>query len=214
VFPSGQPSHISSAMSSPTSSSNPTGRSRKKGLIISLQVESQNAVDHFNGSVSWFYNFKHTFDWQGTWADDNDVDFVPMISGPWLWDESSKGKKYFFDEKWGSPLCTIEDVIDVLQDAKDMRSNGVEIKRLMGFNEMYNNPPPVDLTPQEAALYWRTLVQPAAIATELELVSPTLNAKTEGVTWFADFLKECYAERNNSQHPCNIELITEEIILI
>jgi hypothetical protein len=52
VFPSGQPSHIPSA--------SPTGRSIKKGLIISLQVDSQNAVDHFNGSVSWFYNYKHT----------------------------------------------------------------------------------------------------------------------------------------------------------
>ena len=88
-----------------------------------------------------------------------------------------------------------------------MRSNGVEIKILMGFNEMYNNPPPVDLTPQEAALYWRRFVQPAAIATGLELVSPTLNARTRAVKWFADFLKECYAERNNSQHPCDIELI-------
>jgi len=108
MFPSGQPSHIPSAISPLTSSSNPTGSSRKKGLIIGLQVESQDAVDHFNGSVSWFYNFKHTpIDWQGTWADDNDVEFVPMIPGPWLWDESGKGEKCFFDEKWGSPLCTL-----------------------------------------------------------------------------------------------------------
>jgi hypothetical protein len=199
VFPSGQPSHIPSA--------SPTGRSIKKGLIISLQVDSQNAVDHFNGSVSWFYNYKHTpIGWQSTWADDNDIEFVPMIPGPWLWNESGKGKKCFFDEG-KSPLCTLTDVIDVLQDAKTTRSNGVEIKRLMGFNEMYNNPPPVDLTPQEAALYWRRLVQPAAIATGLELVSPTLNAKTKGVSWFADFLKECYDKRNDSLYPCDIELI-------
>jgi hypothetical protein len=133
-----------------------------------------------------------------------------MIPKPWLWDESGIYKmKCFFDEKWGSPLCKLNDVIDVLQNAKDMRSNGVEIKRLMGFNEMYNNPPPDgnDLTSQEAALYWRRLVQPAAIATGLDLISPTLNANTEGVTWFANFLKECYSERNNSQHPCDIELI-------
>jgi hypothetical protein len=188
----------------------PTGRSRKKGLIIGFQ-SSQHAVNHFNGSVSWFYNYQHTpFDWQGTWADDNDVEFIPMIPGPWLWDESGKfNKKCFFDEKWGSPLCTLKDVTDVLQDAKDMRINGVEIKRLMGFNEMYNNPPPVgnDLTPKEAALYWRRLVQPAAIATGLELVSPTLNTSNKAVTWFADFLKECYDKRNNSLYPCNVELI-------
>jgi len=87
-----------------------------------------------------------------------------------------------------------------------MRSNGIEIKILIALNELYNNPTPIDLTPQEAALYWRRLVQPAANATGLELVSPTLNAKKSAVTWFADFLKECYDKRNNSLHPCDIEL--------
>jgi hypothetical protein len=81
-----------------------------------------------------------------------------------------------------------------------MRNNGVEIRKLMGFNGMYNNP-----TPDQ---YCRRLVQLAANPTGLEVVSPTLNAKQSAVTWFADFLKECYDKRNDSLYPCDIELST------
>jgi hypothetical protein len=195
----------------PEPSTNPTGSSNKKGLIIGLQVESQDAVDHFNGSVSWFYNYKHTpIDWQGDWANENDVEFIPMIPGPWLWDDTGKAKKCLFDETQTSkPVCTLDEVIGVLWDAKNATSNGVEIKSLMGFNEMYNNPPPIgtDLTPQESALYWGRFVQPAAKATDLELISPTLNAKTGANRWFADFLKACYDLRDDGDDSCDIELI-------
>jgi hypothetical protein len=165
------------------------------------------SAENFNGDVSWFYNYKQTpVLWQGDWADKNQVEFVPMIPQPWLWDDDDKnsGKRCFFDKDEGK-LCTLGDVIDVLTNAKEARKDGVPITSLMGFNEMYNNPD--DLTPAESALYWGMFVQPAAIATELSLISPTLKAKEDGTTWFSDFLKKCYDLKDHDDHPCDVELI-------
>mmetsp|Transcript_18832 Transcript_18832/g.27902 ORF Transcript_18832/g.27902 Transcript_18832/m.27902 type:complete len:97 (+) Transcript_18832:487-777(+) len=68
------------------------------------------------------------------------------------------------------------------------------METLMGFDEMYSDPPPEDLASRLAATYWGKKMQPAAIATSnLVLISPTLNDKnTPGTKGFADFLKECY----------------------
>jgi len=191
--------------------SKPTSFSMKKGLIISPLIESREAVEHYNGSVNWFYNYKQLpIGWQGDWADDNGVEFVPMIAQPWLWSENGADKKCSFSESQTKvPVCSLQNVTEVLQSAIDQRSNGVPVKSVMGFNEMYNDPPPdgKDLTPKDAALYWGKFVQPAANATGLELISPTLNAKSGAVEWFSDFLKECYDLRNDGNHPCNINLI-------
>jgi len=160
--------------------------------------------------VNWFYNFKQTaLGWQGDWADDNDIEYVPMIPQPWLWTEDGLKKSCSFNEtETAIPVCTLQNVIEVLQSAIDGRSNGVPVKSLIGFNEMYNNPPPKgnDLTPYESALYWGKFVQPAATAVGLDLVSPTFNTRRSAIKWFSDFLKECYDLRNDT-NPCDINLI-------
>jgi len=131
-----------------------------------------------------------------------------MIPQPWLWGDNtlSSGKRCFFDPDEDN-VCTVDDVIDVLKKAKDARKDGVAVKSLMGFNEMYNNED--DLTPGESALYWGMFVQPAAIATGLSLISPTLNAKPGASRWFSDFLKRCYDLKDHSAYPCDVNLIAK-----
>jgi len=179
---------------------------KKKGIIINEQI-LRKSVEHFNDVVSWFYNYKVSPDgWQGDWAIQNDIEFVPMVSKPWLWSANStwEDRKCYFTEETTPMSCDVQDVIDGINVAK---GTGVKMETLMGFNEMYNNPPPEDLTPQLAASYWGKYVQPAAIATNLELISPTLNAKTGATKWFAEFLKRCYDLRNNDQNYCDVDLI-------
>lgn len=125
-----------------------------------------------------------------------------MIPKPYVNYNDGSIRCYFESSK--SPTCTLEDVINVLTEAKEARTTPVQY--LMGFNEMYNNLPPEDLTPQKAAEYWRTFVQPAAVAVGLKLVSPTTKANEKGTVWFADFLKACWDTRNEAL-PCDIELI-------
>ena len=180
----------------------------KKGIIINAGSVCRKSVEHFNDVVSWFYNYRLTPDgWHGDWAVQNDIEFVPMISNPWLMSANSTwgDRKCYFAEESTQTLCELQDVIDVINVAK---STGVKMEKLMGFNEMYNNPPPEDLTPQLAASYWGKYVQPAAIATNLVLVSPTVNARLQGTAWFAAFLQECYDLRDPTvENYCDVDLI-------
>ena len=213
--------HQSNATSSLSSSQQRRvrGASQKRGLIMNKQIV-QSSANHFKNHASWFYNYMQSpLFWQGDWADQNDVEFVPMIPQPWLNHEN--GTKQCVFHSYSDPslpwngwkklsLCTLQDVIATLAKAKaDRLQSRVGIKYLMGFNEMYNNPPPAgkDLTPKEAAYYWRVYVQPAAVANNLDLVSPTLNKTKNAIRWFAKFLKQCYAKRNDQEYPCDIDLI-------
>lgn len=167
-----------------------TQRSQKRGLIMNKQI-IQSSAEHFRNDASWFYNYMQApLNWQGDWADANGIEFVPMIPQPWL-NHVNGTKKCVFPSMddptvsyngWNKlDLCTTQGTIDTLAHAKAERSSnarggGVGMHYLMGFNEMYNNPPPVgkDITPQEAAYYWRIFIQPAAVANGLKLVSPTV----------------------------------------
>lgn len=204
-----------------SSSSSSRGRrlSQKRGLIMNKQVV-QSSADFFSNHASWFYNYMQSpLDWQGDWADAHDIEFVPMIPQPWLNHENGTKKCVFHSfsdpslpwNNWKKlNICTLENVIDTLAKAKADRSKSrVGIKYLIGFNEMYNNPPPIgkDLKPEEAAYYWRIYVQPAAVANELDLVSPTVGKTKKAIRWFAKFLKQCYGKRNDQEYPCDINLI-------
>jgi hypothetical protein len=213
------PSNFPSALPSEVPSVTPSEKSLpKRGLIIG-QRSQETAAGHFKNSTSWFYNYLQSpFEWQGKWADTNDIEFVPMIPKPWLNYEDGS-KKCIFHSVWDQslpwdnikslPLCTQEDVVENLRNAITARRNGIRPRYLIGFNEMYNNPPPKgkDLTPSETAHYWAVYIQPAAIANNLDLVSPTVGGYKKGINWFSDFLKRCYDKRNDQDYPCDIELI-------
>lgn len=159
----------------------------------------QASAEHFNDSVSWFYNYKQApLGWQATWARDNNVEFVPMFSKDWLNNPDGTILCKYEDSN-NYPTCTTQDAIDVISDA--VSNSGVTIKYLMGFNEMYNNPGD-DMTPLQAAEYWAKHVQPAAVDQNLRLVSPTVQAKTNAVNWFSDFLREC-----DAMVDCDVDLI-------
>ena len=193
----------------------------KSGLIIGAKVR-EISVKHFQNSTSWFYNYKQNpLTWQAKWADTNGIEFVPMIPKPWLNNEDGS-HQCIFHSIWNHslphgnkfqhlPLCTEEDVVDKLRNTMSARINGTKPRYLLGFNEMYNNPPPKgeDLTPEEAAYYWALYIQPAAIANNLDLVSPTVGGRQKGLSWFSNFLKRCYDKRNDENYPCDIELISK-----
>ena len=195
-----------------------TTRSTKRGLIIGRSVTRSMLGENFNdGAVSWFYNYGHRLkEWELEWADSNNVEYVPMISKAELKDTDGEALCIFGNITRLSALkrtarrrrfCKLQVVIKELQSTIAARANGIPVRYLMGFNEMYNNGPPIDLTPEEAADYWRFYVQPAAIATNLTLVSPTTKGNDKGVTWFSEFLRICYDHRYDEQHPCDIDLI-------
>jgi hypothetical protein len=176
----------------------------KQGLILGWH-ERQASANHFKDTASWFYNYgQRASKWQGEWADANGIEFVPMISKDYLrkpegWQDIS----CYFNTTL--PTCTQQDVIDIIRTSIGERA--IAPKFLIGFNEMYNNPPPIDLTPEVAALYWGKYVQPAAIANNLILVSPTTADSRRGIEWFSTFLKRCYDKRNDPQFPCYVEVI-------
>ena len=189
----------------------------KRGLILGEAVIPA-SLQQFGHSVSWFYNYKQTpHQWQGDWADTNGVEFVPMISKPWVNNVDGSIKCYFENYRHKEipdiPECSQSDVVDIIVSSKLARHNGIIPRYLMGFNEMYTDPGGRDLTPSEAADYWALYVQPAALAAGLELVSPTtgakLSARRRAIVWFADFLKQCYDKRNEKKNSCDVELITK-----
>ncbi|KAL9185522.1 hypothetical protein ACHAXT_003299 [Thalassiosira profunda] len=178
--------------------------SAKRGLIIGGQAV-QSSAEHFNDSISWFYNYKQApvTGWQADWARQNNVEFVPMFSKDWL-NNPDGSKRCKFVDTVNAP-CTTQDAIDVIGET--IATSSLTIKYVMGFNEMYNNGPPEDMTPAEAALYWARFVQPAAQAHGLGTVSPTLNKTPQAIRWFSDFLRECDALKNRAINPCDVDLI-------
>mmetsp|Transcript_9528 Transcript_9528/g.14283 ORF Transcript_9528/g.14283 Transcript_9528/m.14283 type:complete len:632 (-) Transcript_9528:110-2005(-) len=176
----------------------------KQGLILGLH-EREASVDHFKDSASWFYNYgQRASKWQGEWADAHGIEYVPMITKGYLTrPESWRDISCYFNSTW--PTCTQQDVIDTIRTSIGERA--IAPKFLIGFNEMYNNPPPIDLTPEVAAFYWGKYVQPAAIANKLILVSPTTAHSQKGMAWYTTFLKRCYDNRNDPQYPCDVEVI-------
>lgn len=167
----------------------------KSGLIIGGKAVEASA-EHFSSTVSWFYNYKQApLGWQGAWAESNNIEFVPMFSKDWLNNPDGSIFCRFNSTKYndGLPECTTQDAIDVIGNTVSSSTNVVP-KYILGFNEMYNNDPPEDMTPEEAAFYWAKYVEPAADSSNLILVSPTLNAKDKATTWFSDFLKRCLDE--------------------
>ena len=144
---------------------------------------------------------------EGRWADKNGIEFVPMIAKKYLKNQDRSLKCYFDDSNPKFPLCTRQDAIDTIRTSIDERRNGICQRYLIGFNEQYNDAPPIDLTPYEAALYWGRYVEPAAVANGLILVSPTTADSTAAVTWFAKFLQRYYDRRYDSTDPCDIDLV-------
>lgn len=103
---------------------------KKKGLTISLQIETREATEHYNSLVDWFYNYKQTpYGWQGDLSDDNNVEIVPMIPQLWLCSNDIIGKKYSFSESQSDlPIYSLPNVIQSLQSAIDRRNNDVPVK--------------------------------------------------------------------------------------
>lgn len=182
----------------------------KRGLITNDQTNSI-ARNHFLHSVSWTYNFDIFLKEEegASWFDLHGIEYVPMIAKPWIL--NGKKPKCVFrkgiypKDDVDYPLCTTQQVIDDVAKSKAERKNGAPVRFLIGFNELYKEP--FTLQGWETAYFWSVYVQPAAVANNLTLVSPTLNANKSTVEWFATFLKQCYKRRNDETYPCDVDLI-------
>lgn len=186
-------------------------QSNKRGLIIGSDTSESNLKLFNRSSISWFYNYRQIpSEIQNKWADANGVEFVPMIPKPYLNHEDGESVLCYFDAKRGNvPKCSRDDAVALIKKSVDDHVK-VKAKYLLGFNEMYNNPLPEgnDIDPKKAAYYWGKYIQPAAVASRLQLVSPSTGilSKPAAIVWFSNFLKRCYDRRDPKQffYTCDI----------
>eukprot|EP01043_Picozoa_sp_COSAG02_P062047 COSAG02_NODE_8469_length_2562_cov_1.366220_3_plen_292_part_00 len=140
------------------------------------------------------------------WLVDNQVEFVPHLAHhhvplPW------GGACDFFSGPNGAgvPLCTDAMLDRAIAFAK---GQGLAIRHLMGWNEAYDEgndkATKKYIQPAVAATYWRTHVQGMAARNNLTLVSPTTGVEKKKLTWLADMLLACWAQRSQG---CDVESI-------
>ncbi len=137
-------------------------KSAKRGVAFNFPtVDDAQALSPY---ISWDYNWgpNISYDVISMWFDYNDVQFCPMA-----WNQSFNAERIRNYVK-AHPSC----------------------KYLLGFNEP-NLTDQCNLTPQQAALYWRQVV---ALAKELnlKLVAPAMNYGTldgysDPIKWLDDF---------------------------
>ena len=185
----------------------------KKGLLMNKNV-AETGAGHFGGFVSWYTNYKQE-PYEGTFhrefIDRHGIEYVPMFSQNWL-DHPDGTKRCFYEDydvngyvlqrNEDFPVCTQQDAITILQESKARSSpNSIPMMYVMGWNEQYIKPS-TKMTPQHMAYYYGKYLQPAAKASGLKIVSPTLNVGS--VAWFAEFLDHCYQAKDDVQNPCDI----------
>eukprot|EP00443_Scrippsiella_acuminata_P056604 CAMPEP_0115388464 /NCGR_PEP_ID=MMETSP0271-20121206/9184_1 /TAXON_ID=71861 /ORGANISM="Scrippsiella trochoidea, Strain CCMP3099" /LENGTH=483 /DNA_ID=CAMNT_0002811945 /DNA_START=83 /DNA_END=1534 /DNA_ORIENTATION=+ len=115
------------------------------------------------------------------------------------------------------PMCSLRDLVDTVRETMSTLSGKAKPRYLMGFNEPEDSRAKhKNMSPHEAVEYWRRFVQPAAVELDLALVSPTVS---EGLckqheygcqlkgTWYANFLKACWDQREDQEFPCDVEKI-------
>jgi len=204
----------------------------KKGLLSTPGIHA-NTWSHFRGSVSWLYNYNADFisDEELAFIKAEQIEFIPMFGGAYLQTErvtadtvkgwprpSGKDRRCFMwegakpekqaNQFYGSPTCTAEDIVQVLQATNQMLD--MPIKRLMLWNEPWEkqemagiNGIPQDAT--ETAKWFKAVLEPAltTLGGDVKLVSATTKHGPAGLGWDAEFLRAC------RDIECNLELIAE-----
>lgn len=102
-------------------------------------------------------------------------------------------------ETEGKKACTVDNLLNVIESFEGSSTH------LLGWNEPYFEDHFGWIYPVDAARMWAKFLQPLAKETGLQLVSPTTNRqKTD---WMANFIKACYANRNDEENPCDVNSI-------
>lgn len=186
------------------------GKMLQKYVVMANEKVPEEAMELFTDLASSFWQFGLVpGPGAAAWAQKHDKDFIALID---LKEPVPKkyGKCQFHDNT-GLPKCTADKIVKVLEDSKKQ----VKMQYLMGFNEPFGGVGESashgkkalkHADPEVAAEWWRTIVQPAAERTGLELVSPTFGAGSGKGDWGVKFLQACYDNRNAAP-PCNVELI-------
>jgi len=162
--------------------------------------------------ANYHYNYKlfPVPDFPYEWANDNNLEFIPMISkkdiklpdGSYCHMDADvvaeKSRKFTH--------CDLDTIAGILNDVKSK----VSTKYLMMFNEAYKHSdkkPWKWQEPQDVVDYWRKFFMPLAKATDLKLVSPTTGKEEDKLMWTADVLKKCYLLKDDPDYPCDVETI-------
>ena len=153
--------------------------------------------DHLN----WMYNYgmKLTSDEEYAWANDNQIEFIPMFIHETMW---SPNCSFTVTDptKWN--YCSVEKIVAFLEDTQSKLD--VPMKRILGFNEAWDDRSASKyIHPYDMADYWKT-VQEVAYEMDLQMVSPTYSNHDEHIEWFAEFLNKCYLMRDDDR-PCTVE---------
>merc|ERR1712218_338953 len=65
---------------------------------------------------------------------------------------------------------------------------------------------PIHVSAQQAAQWWRLIIQPLAESVGLKLVSPSTGIFPYKIAWMIEFLQACYNEKD-SNPPCDVTKI-------
>eukprot|EP00928_Gymnodinium_smaydae_P047703 TRINITY_DN31852_c0_g1_i1.p1 TRINITY_DN31852_c0_g1~~TRINITY_DN31852_c0_g1_i1.p1 ORF type:complete len:460 (+),score=71.28 TRINITY_DN31852_c0_g1_i1:79-1458(+) len=182
---------------------------QQKFVVMANDKIPEEALSRFTDLASSFWQFG-LVPGPGavSWAQKNNKDFIPLL------DLKNPVPKEFGKCSFHKGTCTADKIVEVLEDSK--RKVGGRMHYLMGFNEPFGGKSEEAASwakkslkhadPEVAAHWWRTVVQPAAERTGLELVSPTMGAGSGKGDWGVKFLQACYDNRS-AVPPCKVELI-------
>eukprot|EP00927_Polykrikos_kofoidii_P051162 TRINITY_DN44969_c0_g1_i1.p1 TRINITY_DN44969_c0_g1~~TRINITY_DN44969_c0_g1_i1.p1 ORF type:complete len:475 (+),score=93.56 TRINITY_DN44969_c0_g1_i1:92-1426(+) len=179
----------------------------KQGLNANAIV-GLDTLNKFIGTSSWFWTYALKPEEEALkWGLANNKEFVPLVN---LKRPLPKGEGTC---SFQDGTCTAEMLAKALKATK---ATGITMEYLMGFNEPYASHQEASsygqkglksVSGEEAAEWWRKVVQPAADQAGLRLVSPTTGSAGQKVAWLIEFLQACYDRRSLADHPCKVEKI-------
>lgn len=110
------------------------------------------------------------------------------------------------NENYHMTTLMMVDLVGKVIDALEVRP-----RYFMGMNEPEDwHLPHKNYSPEEAEIMWSKFIQPLHSVYNLTLVSPTVNTPGWGGwtgDWFAAWLSACYANRNRTVFPCDVNLV-------
>ena len=174
------------------------------------QAMKKDQFKHVNSKqVSWWYNY-YTWipeDDQITWANENGIQFAPMLGYHKVKTEGWKSCEMGGKDYKGNPAtkCTVEGFVQQLKDTQAKLD--VPMEYLLGFNEPWDGNkalPEKYVWPHDAAKYWGEYYIPTAKELGLKLVSPSSIMVKYKAQWMIDFFKACWELKDAETGACDV----------
>jgi hypothetical protein len=186
----------------------------KKGLLSNVHMTAA-YFSHFNGEVSFLYNYNIDLltDAEVSFLNHNSVEFIPMFGSYYVQTQrrssptarpnpSGRNRRCYLWQSAiptapnnvyrGSSDCTLDDILTVLNATIGMLT--VPVRRLALFNEPWPEaafPEPVN----ESVAAYMAYFQPIATMLGLDLISATTQPGTKALSWDQPFLERHHRQR-------------------